>query len=147
MKQKNIFQLFRSLFLLLAITFVFSSCERQFDIPWPQTDLKIYKIEAGAKAEITAAKVGQQVIFAKPEQSVTDFNRIFRFSLWTGDEGHDYDKIYSPGQSGLTFPGLELPYTYTNPGTYNVVYVISYYNVNDKELERQVVTKTITITQ
>jgi hypothetical protein len=133
--------------LFFIILIMASGCERQFDLSWPQADLKIYKVEDGVKTEITSAKVGEQIIFAKPEESVTDFYRIFKFSLWTGDEGHEYAKIYEPNQLGVVFPGLELPYVYSKAGTYDVVYVISYYNINKEELERKTVTKTITISE
>lgn len=144
MKRNNISLFPKVLFLLLTI-FVTYGCERQFDIPWPQTNLEIYKMEQGVETEITSAKVGDQIFFAKPEKNVTDIFGVFKFSLWTGDEGHEYDKIYNTGQLGTIFPGLRLAYTYTKAGTYEVVYVISYYNINVKELERKTVIKTITI--
>ncbi|MEK9614322.1 MAG: hypothetical protein VW080_10425 [Flavobacteriaceae bacterium] len=145
MKIKNTPSLVCVLTPFIAI-FMIVSCEREFDISKPILDLKIYKIEAGVKTEITSAKVGDEITFSKLEESVTDFNRNYHFAIWTGDEGHEFDKIYQANQLGTPFNGLEYQYVYDKAGTYQVVYVVSLYNLNSKELERDIVSKTIRIT-
>lgn len=137
-------------YLLFILTIFLSGCKREYEYEWPIPDLVIYNEIDGELVASTSVKTGSKVVFAKPEGSPADIDRRFKYSIWPGDAGHDfnfrYDYSQNPFHEGLDFPGSEIQYIYGTAGTYDIVYVIRLFNLNDNTAQEKTVTRQITVT-
>lgn len=125
------------LILILVLTV---SCEKN-DVPEPT---------ACFESSLTTAEVGESITFQTCNEA--DF-----YSIWTGDEGHDYSKRpevftdYEPDKYTRTDNGIAVDesydYTYDNPGTYTVVWVASNVGDDGEILKQTTAEITITITE
>jgi hypothetical protein len=136
--------------ILLVLLVVVAGCKREYDYEWPIEDLVIYNEIDGTRVESVSVKTGTKVVFAKPEGSPADIDRRFKYSLWPGDAGHDftyrYDYSQNPFHEGLDFPGSEIQYIYNTAGTYDIVYVIRLFNLNDNSSHEKTVVRQVTVT-
>lgn len=130
---------------LVTTIIICASCNDELDLDWPNECLKVVKAEGNNQvAETTTASVDEKITFAKCDELV---NNAFSYSLWTGDAGHNYDSAYVGDHRGIPFPGTELTHVYSQPGTYQVVYLITLWDYKKQERERREVIKEITIVE